>query len=422
MLLKPSSTVVSRRIDMPETNKPLAPPGISFLLAGLATLGPFSIDTYLPSFNDLGASLQATPLQVQQTLSAYLLPFALMTLWHGAISDALGRRRVILISVALFALASAGCMFARSIEQLWLLRALQGMTGGAGIVVCRAIVRDLYDGPLAQRLMSQVMMMFAIAPAVAPIIGGWLQLWFGWRAVFAFLVLLSIGLWLACWYLLPETLPRLRRQPLDARYLMHSYWKVLTAPAFLLTCGALALNFAGFFLYVVSAPVYLMDHLGVSPTGFLWLFGPAMSGLMLGACLSSRLAGKWSAGRTIAVAYLVMSCAAAINIGISLALPPMLPWSVLPLFGFTFGMSLAMPSLTLQALDLFPEQRGLAASCQTFLQSSFNALVAGLLAPALWGSTATLALGMGGLLLLGILATAIRHCRCSSAPQLVCLP
>ena len=411
MWLKPCSTAALQRIDVPDSRITPAPRGIALVLAALAALGPFSIDTYLPSFHDIGASLHATPLQVQQTLTAYLLPFSLMTLWHGAISDALGRRRVILVTVALFALASAGCMLATRIEHLWLLRALQGMTGGAGIVIGRAVVRDLYDGPQAQRLISHITMMFALAPAVAPVLGGWLQLWFGWRSVFAFLVLMSVALWLACWYLLPETLPREQRQSLHAGYLARSYWSVLTSPAFLLICGALALNFSAFFIYVLSAPVFLMRHLGVSETGFLWLFGPAMSGLMIGAWLSGRLAGKLSLARTITVGYLVMAIAAAINIGLNLALPPALPWSVVPIFGFTLGMSLAMPCLTLQALDLFPEQRGLAASCQTFLQAGFNSLAAGLLAPALWGSTLSLALGMGGLLLLGAFATLIHQRR-----------
>ena len=144
-----------------------------------------AIDTYLPSFADIGASLSATPIEVQQTLTAYMLPFALMSLWHGAIADALGRRRVLLVSLALFALASAGCVFATRIEHLWVLRALQGISAGAGIVVSRAIVRDLYDGPEAQRLMSHISMMFALAPAIAPVIGGRLQQWFGWQSVFA---------------------------------------------------------------------------------------------------------------------------------------------------------------------------------------------------------------------------------------------
>ncbi len=386
---------------MLETKVTAPPRSIALLLAALSALGPFSIDTYLPSFHDIGESLHATPLEVQQTLTAFLLPFAIMTLWHGAISDALGRRKVILVTLALFALASAGCVFATRIEHLWLLRALQGISAGAGIVISRAIVRDLFDGPPAQRLMSHITMMFALAPAVAPVIGGWLQSWFGWRSVFAFLVLITTALWLVVWRLLPETLPPDRRQSMHPGYLGRSYWKVLTSPAFLLACGAMAFNFAGFFIYVLSAPVFLMRHLGVAETGFLWLFGPAMIGLMSGSWLSGRLAGKLSLPRTIAGAYLIMGAAALLNVGLNLALPPSLPLSVLPIFIYVFGMAMAMPCLTLIALDPYPEQRGLAASCQTFLQSGFNAFAAGVIAPALWGSTLILAFGMSLLLLLG---------------------
>ena len=385
------------------------PRGIAILLAALAALGPFSIDTYLPSFRDIGASLQATPVEVQQTLTAYLLPFAIMALWHGALSDALGRRRVILVSLGLFALASAGCAFATRIEHLWVLRALQGMSAGAGVVISRAIVRDLFDGAAAHRLMSHITMMFAIAPAIAPVIGGRLQLWFGWRSVFVFMVLMTVSIWLACWRLLPETLPAERRQPLHPGYLGRTYWKVLTSPVFLLACGGLAFNFAGFFIYVMSAPVFLMRHLGVAETGFLWLFGPAMIGLMSGAWLSGRLAGKLTLQQTILRGYLVMAAAAVLNLGIALFLPPALPWSVLPIPIYTLGMSLTMPCLNLLALEPFPEQRGLASSCQMFLQSSMNGLVAGLIAPVLWGSTRTLAWGMGGLMLLGAAAAGLHY-------------
>lgn len=394
---------------MPTSDSKKPPRGIALLLASLSALGPFSIDTYLPSFHDIGESLHATPIEVQQTLSAYLIPFAIMALWHGAISDALGRRRVILVTLALFGLALAGCLFATRIEHLWVLRALQGMSAGAGVVISRAIVRDLFDGPAAHRLMSRITMMFALAPAIAPVIGGRLQFWFGWRSVFAFLVLMTLALWLACWRLLPETLPPERRQPLHAGYLARTYWKVLTTPAFLYACAGLAFNFAGFFIYVMSAPVFLMRHLGVSETGFLWLFGPAMAGLMSGAWLSGRLAGKLSLKQTILRGYLVMGVAALGNIGLNLWLPPALPWSIVPLFVYTFGMSLAMPCLTLLALDPFPRQRGLAASCQMFLQAGSNGLVAGLVAPALWASTLSLACGMGALMLLGASAAWLDH-------------
>jgi len=390
-----------------EAQKP--PRGIAVLLAALAALGPFSIDTYLPSFHDIGVSLHATPLEVQQTLTAYLLSFAIMALWHGAIADALGRRRVILVTLTLFGLASAGCVFATRIEHLWILRALQGMSAGAGIVISRAIVRDLFDGPAAQRLMSHITMMFAIAPAIAPVIGGRLQSWFGWRSVFVFMVLMTLALWLACWRLLPETLPVERRQSLHPGYLARTYWKVLTSPVFLLACGGLAFNFAGFFIYVLSAPEFLMTHLGVAETGFLWLFGPAMTGLLAGSWLSGRFAGKISLRQTILRGYLVMGGAVLLNITINLLLPPSLPWSVLPIPFYTLGMSLVMPSLTLRSLDPFPDQRGLASSCQMFLQSIFNGLVAGVIAPALWRSTRTLAFGMGGLMLLGAISVWLHH-------------
>ncbi len=354
---------------------------MTILLAGLSALGPFSIDTYLPSFQDIGASLNATPLEVQQTLTAYMLPFALMSLWHGAIADALGRRRVLLVSLALFGLASAGCVFATRIEHLWVLRALQGITAGAGIVVSRAIVRDLYDGAAAQRLMSHISMMFALGPAIAPVIGGRLQQWFGWQSVFVFLVVATFMVWFACWRLLPETLPEAQRQPLHPTYLARAYWHVLTSPAFLLACAGLAFNFGGFFIYVMSAPIFLMRHLGVPETGFFWLFGPAMMGLMSGSWLSGRFAGKITARQTIKRGYLIMGAATLCNVALNLALPPALPWSVLPIFVYTFGMSVAMPSLTLLSLDPFPQQRGLAASCQMFLQSGFNGLLAGVIAP-----------------------------------------
>jgi DHA1 family bicyclomycin/chloramphenicol resistance-like MFS transporter len=292
---------------------------------------------------------------------------------------------------------------------------MQGMTAGAGIVISRAIVRDLFDGAPAQRLMSQITMMFALAPAIAPVIGGWLQTFFGWRSVFAFLVVATAALWLACWKLLPETLPPEKRQSLRPGYLGRTYWKVLSSPPFLLACAALSLNFSGFFIYVLSAPVFLMTHLGVPETGFLWLFGPAMGGLVSGSWLSGRLAGKVSPSRTIVLGYAFMGSAAAINLSVNLALPPGLPWSVMPLFVYTTGMSLAMPNLTLFALDPFPAQRGLAASCQTFFQSGFNSLVAALIAPALWGSTLSMSLGMTGLLLAGGVA-ALLHQRLRLVP------
>lgn len=135
--------------------------GLAILLAALSTLGPFSIDTFLPAMSAIGQSLAVTPLQMQQALTVYLLSYAVMMLWHGSISDAVGRRPVVLVTTLLFSLASIGCALADSLGQLLLFRALQGFCGGAGLVVGRAIIRDKLDGADAQRLMSQVTMLFS---------------------------------------------------------------------------------------------------------------------------------------------------------------------------------------------------------------------------------------------------------------------
>ncbi|QID19357.1 multidrug effflux MFS transporter [Nitrogeniibacter mangrovi] len=384
---------------MPVSIRVLAP-----ILAALAALGPFSIDTYLPAFHDIAADLGASRYEVQLTLTAYLIPFALMVFWHGALSDSFGRRRVILAALSLYAVASAVCALAPGIEWLWIGRALQGLCGGAGIVVGRAVVRDVLEGPQAQRLMSHVVMMFAIAPAVAPILGGAILAVLPWQAIFWFLALLGALLGAVSYFKLPETHPPEKRQSLHPVNVARGYGSVLRSGRFLLIGAAIALNFNGFFLYVLSAPTFLVDHLGVSEQGFGWLFIPAMVGMMTGAWLSGRVASHWTPGRTILTGFAAMGAAAAVNVGINQGWPPSLPLSILPVPLYVLGMSMAMPNLTLMALDLFPARRGMVSSCQSFMQTATNALTAGVFAPLLWASTARLSLGMGAYLSLGFLA------------------
>ncbi len=375
---------------------------LAMLLAALATVGPFSIDTYLPALHAIGSDLQADPVQVQQTLTAYMLPMGIMVLWHGAFSDAWGRKPVILVSMLLFMLASVVCVLASSIEMLLLGRALQGISAGAGMVVGRAIVRDLMEGPRAQRLMSHVSMAFAIGPAIAPVLGGWIHTAFGWRAIFVFLALLGLALAALTAWKLPETHPPAARQPLHPGPLARRYGQVFTTRGFLLLTFAVGLNFNGFFIYVLSAPVFLMRHLGLGETEFGWMFIPGVMGMMCGSALSARLAGRLPPPRTIALGFALMLTAAAANLGVSFLMQPGLPQSVLPIVLYNFGMAVAMPSLTLLALDHFPTHRGLAASCQSFLQMLVGALTAGLVAPALWDTPGGLAGSMATYLMLGL--------------------
>jgi DHA1 family bicyclomycin/chloramphenicol resistance-like MFS transporter len=376
----------------------------AFLLAALSTLGPFSVDTYLPSFPAIALHLAATPLQVQQTLSVYLFCFALMMLWHGALSDALGRRPVILAGLGVFALASIGCALAGSIHTLLLFRALQGLSAGAGIVVGRAMIRDVFSGHEAQQLMSRVTMIFAVAPAVAPVIGGWLETGFGWRSVFYFLTLFTVLLLLVSWRFLPETLPLTGRQSMHPRPLAHSYWKVLRHTDFLLLSTVVACNFSGMFLYVAGAPSFLIGTLHLAENQFGWLFIPLVVGMMSGAYLSGRMARRLNPERTINLAFGLMFVAALVNAAYNLLAPPVLPWVVLPQLCYAMGMVLAASSVTLLVLDLFPQNRGMAASLQAFVQTLLNAIVAGLVAPFLAHSATWLALGMAGFFLAGWLA------------------
>lgn len=380
---------------------------MTFLLAALSMIGPFSIDTYLPSFPEIAADLHATPLQVQQSLTFYLAPFAIMMLWHGALSDALGRRPVILGGLLIYTLASLGCVFVSSIEQLWLLRMLQGISAGVGLTIGRAVIRDLYDGADAQRLMGHVGMVFALAPAIAPVVGGLLQATFGWRSVFVLLFGLATLLLLACWRWLPETLPPAKRQSLQARELLHAYRAVLSDPPFLTASAAIALAFAGIFIYILSAPVVVIQHLGLGPEQFGYLFIPTTAGMMAGSALAARWASNDPAG-SLRRGFALMAAAALLNLALRLIDVPALPWAIVPLPLYTIGMGVVMPGLTLLALDRFPARRGLASSCQGFIHTGGNTLSAGLLVPLLWDSLNTMAIGMGALLL-GAFAAALAY-------------
>jgi DHA1 family bicyclomycin/chloramphenicol resistance-like MFS transporter len=209
--------------------------------------------------------------------------------------------------------------------------------------------------------------------------------------------------------LLPETLPPERRQSLRPGPLARAYFSVFTHPPFLALAFAVALSFNGFFIYVVSAPKFLLEHLQVSAQGFLWLFGPAMLGLMGGNWLSAHLAGQVSSRRTISLGFAFMIVAAISNLLLNLLQPATLPWAVLPQAIYLFGVSVAMPNLTLRILDLFPERRGLISSCQGATQTGMNAVTASVLAPLFWDSTLKLAMAMMIFMSLGLAAFALRR-------------
>jgi DHA1 family bicyclomycin/chloramphenicol resistance-like MFS transporter len=372
---------------------PLGFGALATVLAALSMLGPFSIDAYLPAFPQIQANLNASLLEVQQTLTVYMLAFAGMVLWHGALSDAFGRRNVILTALVVFALATFGCAASHSVHYLWIFRILQGVSAGAGVVVGRAIIRDLYADAPAARLLSLVTMIFSIAPAIAPVLGGWIVTWFDWRTIFLALFVYTVGLGIFCYRRLPETLPREKRQAFNPRFVARNYRTIFGSFLFHMKVGVIALNFGGLFLYIAAAPVMLPAQLHLGPSQFAWLFIPTVSGIFLGALAANRIAGKMPFARQIAIGFCFMLAAVVANVAYHLVLPPALPWTVLPLFFYTFGSSLIAPGATLMALDLFPHIRGTAASCQSFIVTLTGAMVAGIAAPALSHSVLALATG-----------------------------
>lgn len=377
----------------PSHRKPLSAAALAVLLAGLSMIGPFSIDAYLPAFPNIQATLHATPLEVQQSLTFYMLAFAGMVLWHGALSDAFGRRNVILVSLAMFAIGTLGCAAAHTVHYLWVFRIMQGISAGAGVVVGRAIIRDLYEGAAAARLLSLVTMIFSIAPAVAPILGGWIVTLFDWRAIFLSLLAYSVLLLIYCYRRLPETLPPEKRHPFNPRFLARNYGEILRSPLFHLKTGVVALNFAGLFIYITAAPVFLPEQLHLGASEFAWLFIPSVGGIFLGALAANRIAGKMSFARQIGIGFCFLLSAATVNLVYHSLLPPALPWTVLPMLFYTFGMSLVAPGATLLALDLFPHIRGTVASVQSFAVTLLGAIVAGVIAPVLSHSALWLAAG-----------------------------
>jgi len=382
---------------------PISAPLLAATLAGLAMLGPFSIDTFLPSFPAIQRDFGVTTLELQQTLSVYLITFAVMTLFHGALSDSFGRRPVILVCLALYVLASIGCALAQSFGQLLFFRGAQGFSAGVGWVVGRAIVRDAFTGHDAQRLLSLITMIFGIAPAIAPVVGGWLQDVFGWRSVFVFLSLYGALQLATCWLALPETHPPQARQPFAAASLVRNYLRILRNPRMVLLCVSIAFNFSAFFLYVASAPAIIYGLLGLTEYHFPVLFVPGIAGIMVGAYLSGRVAGRITRSRTVNIGYLIMFGAVAASVGYHALYPAALPWTVLPYLAYGIGMALAGPTVQLMVLDLFPQYRGTASSLQGFTHSLFTAITAGLVSPLISASGLTLALGAAALVMLGSL-------------------
>ncbi len=368
---------------MTPTPSRTATPTLLISLAALGMVGPFSIDTMFPAFAQMGRAFGASELALQQLISVYLLSFAVMSLFHGPISDAVGRKPVIIAGGLVYTAVSIGCAVAPDLGTLLVLRALQGASAGAGQIISRAMVSDLFVRSEAQRVMSAIAMIFGLAPALAPIVGGWLLIAGDWRSIFWFLAGFGVFTVVLTVAFLPESHPAQNRTPLRLAPLVRGLWSVASAPSGRRLAFTGALNFAGMFLYVSSAPLFIVDLLGRGEQDFWLLFVPLIGGLVIGSWVAGRLSLSLTGTRIASLGFAISLVTMALNLALTMlpGLPP-LPWAVVLLPGYSFGIALAFPILTLEMLELFPAARGAASSVQSFVTLVSNALLAGVIAPA----------------------------------------
>ena len=382
------------------------PAGFAFMipaiLAAMSMLGPFSIDTPFPAFRQMATDLDVSSAQMQLVISAYLISFGLVSPFWGPLSDAIGRRPVMIGGVAAYVVASVGCALAPTLPVLLAFRVLQGLVVGGGVIVSRTIIRDVFEGAQAQRLMSRVMMIFSVAPAIAPILGGLLLQLGPWELLFWFMACLGALLVVVVAVALPETHPAERRIPFNVRSLATSLASVSKHAGFHRVAWAAALCFAAQFLYIGSAPIFVVDLLGKGELDFWVLFVPMIGGLMLGSQISSWAAGRIESQRLVTGAMLFSVLGAAVGLVLALAFGPHLPAAVVGPALIAVGTGTFYPSTQLILLDLFPMGRGAAVSMFTFITLLLNGVLAGALTPLVTGSVTQLAAASLGLGVLGL--------------------
>jgi DHA1 family bicyclomycin/chloramphenicol resistance-like MFS transporter len=355
---------------------------IPFVLAMLAMLGPFSIDTPFPAFSQMGDALDVSAGELQLVVTAYMLAFAAMSVFHGPLSDAVGRKPVIVWSLAAYAVASVACAFAPTLEWLLVGRVVQGLAAGGSTIVSRTIIRDLFDGADAQRLMSQVAVIFGLAPAIAPVVGGLLVQVGPWETVFWFMAAFALVLLVGSLALLPESHPPERRVPLRVGEVVAGLAAVLAVPAFHRMAWAGTLVFGAQFLYIGGAAIFVVDLLGEGELDFWKLFVPMIGAMVVGSVLSGRLGPLVTSSQLVSAGY--AASAAGALLGVVVALTPageVLPWAAAGVALVAFGNGLAYPNIQLLMLDLVPTRRGAVMSAGAFVTLVFNAVSAAVLVP-----------------------------------------
>jgi DHA1 family bicyclomycin/chloramphenicol resistance-like MFS transporter len=370
---------------------------LTALLAALSAIGPLTTDMYLPSLPDIAQQLDASTAQVQFTISSYLLGFAVGQILYGPISDRHGRKPVLLAAIALYCVASLACAFSSSIEMLIVARAFQAFGGSGGIVLTRAIVRDIYSGARAGRELSVIASVMALAPVLAPVAGGLVQTAFGWHAVFLALVIAGVAGAGIVATLLPETLNSRAAEPLSPSSILRSYRVVARHSGYLAYLAITSASYAGLFAWISGAAFVLQNLYGLTPFKFGVAFALGSVGYMTGSALAARLVTRLGLDGVLtfggfACAAGGLGMVAAVAIGMTSAASIVLPVAI-----YLAGLGMVLPQGIAGAMTPFPERAGAASSLFGFVQQTAAALCGAVVGWYLGQSAWPLAVGVAAM-------------------------
>lgn len=364
---------------------PTAPLGETFVgrrylklvvvLGALMAIGPLTIDTYLPALPQLSADLGASDAQAQLTITGLLLGLGLGQLVIGPLSDAVGRRRPLLIGLAAHAAMSVLCALAPSVELLTVTRVLQGLGGAAVAVVAMAIVRDLFTGVRAAQLLSRLILVLGVAPILAPLLGSALLTFTSWRGIFLALAVAAVGLLALAWLALPETLPPARRLPGTLGGTLASYRELFRDRTYLVLVAVAGLVFATLFAYIAGAPFILTGRYGLSPQLFGIAFSANAVGLIAMTQLNPVLVGRFGPVRVMSVSVLIAVAGAGALLATTLTGFGGLAGFLLPLAVIVAAAGLAMPNAPAIALSNHGDRAGAAAAVLGAGQFTIGGLV-----------------------------------------------
>ena len=355
---------------------------VPFVLAILSMIGPFSIDTPFPAFPEMREEFGASTRDLQLVVSVYLGSFALMSVFHGPLSDAVGRRPVMAVSLSVYVLGSIAAAFAPSLAWLLVCRSVQGISAGGATIISRTVIRDMFEGPMAQKLMSRVSIMFGVGPALGAILGGWLLRLGDWPVIFIFQALFGVVLILLVVFVLPESHPRERRVSMHPVAVLGALVQVGRRPSFLRLALSAGTIFGAQFLYIGGAAIFVVDVLGEGERDFWKMFVPMIGSMMVGSWICGRTAGRITARRLISIGCTTAFLGSVVAVVVaSSSAAKDLPWAVLGLALIALGNGMCYPTFQLLMLDEVPERRGSVMSLSQCAVLVLNSTVATAITP-----------------------------------------